>query len=180
MMDPGEAYLEDVIRQFHGTKKLADKALLQVGDDDFFRKIDRESNSLALIVKHVSGNLRSRWTDFLVSDGEKPDRRRDAEFEIENDTRAVLMERWEEGWRCLFQALETVAPPDLLSTVAIRGIPHTVLKAINRQLTHYSQHVGQIVFLAKHLSGPRWQSLSIPRGQSELVNERSMGPGRRS
>jgi hypothetical protein len=178
-MDAGAAYLEDAIRQFQGTKKLAQKALAQVGDEDFFRKIDPESNSLALIVKHIAGNMLSRWTDFLSSDGEKPERRRDSEFEIEieADTRAALMDRWEEGGRCLFRTLEGLRPEDLLATVVIRASPHTVLKAINRQLAHYSQHVGQIVFLAKHLAGPRWQSPSIPRGQSEQVNAKSMSPG---
>ena len=171
-MDSGAAYLEDAIRQFHGTKKLAEKALVQVGDEDFFRKLDPEGNSLALIVKHIAGNMLSRWTDFLTSDGEKPDRRRDSEFEIEGETRTALMDRWEEGWRCLFEALEELKPEDLLATVFIRAAPHTVLKAINRQLTHYSQHVGQIVFLAKLFAGARWQTLSIPKGKSEEVNRK--------
>ncbi len=179
-MDSGAAYLEDAIRQFQGTKKLAEKALGQVGDEDFFRTLDPESNSLALIVKHVAGNMRSRWTDFLSTDGEKPDRRRESEFEIEGETRAALMDRWEEGWRCVFRAVERLKPEDLLSTVLIRAIPHTVVQAINRQLTHYAHHVGQIVFLAKHLAGPGWQSLSIPRGQSEQFNASLMGPRRKA
>lgn len=159
------------MRQFHGQKKLAEKALAQVSDEEFFRRLDPESNSLALVVKHLAGNMRSRWTDFRTSDGEKPDRRRDTEFELgAGDTRAALMERWERGWRCVFEAVEALRGEDLLLTVAIRGEPHTVLKAINRQLTHYAHHIGQIVFLAKHLAGPRWKTLSIPRGKSEEWN----------
>jgi hypothetical protein len=168
---PGAAYLEDVVRQFHGQKKLAEKALAQVSDEEFLRRLDPGSNSLGVIVKHLAGNMRSRWTDFLTSDGEKPDRRRDSEFEAEGaDTRAALMERWERGWGCVFAAVEALKPEDLLTTVVIRGEPHTVLKAINRQLTHYADHIGQIIFLAKHLAGPRWKTLSIPRGKSEEFN----------
>ncbi|MGH9364305.1 MAG: DUF1572 family protein, partial [Thermoanaerobaculia bacterium] len=155
-MDSGATYLEDAVRQFHGTKKLAERALAQVGDEDFFRKLDPDSNSLALIVKHLAGNMRSRWADFLTSDGEKPDRRRDSEFEIEGETRGSLMQSWEEGWRCVFESVGGLRPEDLLATVLIRTEPHTVVQAINRQLTHYAHHVGQIVFLAKHLAGPRW------------------------
>lgn len=164
----GVAYLEDAVRQLHGQKRLAEKALEQVTDEEFFRKLDPESNSLALVVKHLAGNMKSRWTDFLTSDGEKADRRRDSEFETESgDSRADLMRRWEEGWRCTFAAVEALAPADLCRRVVIRGEPHSVLKAINRQLTHYAHHIGQIVFLAKHLAGPRWKTLSIPRGKSE-------------
>ena len=166
-MDSGAAYLENAVGHFHGTKKLAEKALAQVGDEDFFRVLDADSNSLALIVKHLAGNMRSRWTDFLTTDGEKPDRRRDSEFKIEGETRGALMQSWEEGWQCVFQAVQELEPKDLLATVLIRTQPHTVVQAINRQLTHYAHHVGQIVFLAKHLAGPRWRTLSIPRGQSE-------------
>jgi len=162
------AYLEDAVRQFHGQKKLAEKALAQVSDDEFFHRLDPGSNSIALIVKHLAGNMRSRWSDFLTSDGEKPDRHRDSEFEVaESDTRSELMGRWEQGWGCVFGAVEALKPEDLGKTVAIRGEPHSVLKAVNRQLTHYAHHIGQIVFLAKHLAGPRWKTLSIPRGQSE-------------
>jgi Protein of unknown function (DUF1572) len=171
MSAEGAAYLEDAVRQFHGQKKLAEKALAQVTDEDFFRKPDPESNSVALIVKHLAGNMRSRWTDFLTSDGEKADRRRDSEFEMEGgDTRADLMRRWNEGWRVTFTAVEALTPADLVRSVLIRDEPHLVLKAINRQLTHYAHHIGQIVFLAKHLAGPRWKTLSIPRGKSEEVN----------
>jgi uncharacterized protein DUF1572 len=167
MTDVGRRYLEDVIGEFHKYKKYADRAVAQVSDDDFFRQIDRESNSIALIVKHISGNQRSRWRDFLTSDGEKPDRDRDTEFEkFDADTKERLLARWEEGWRLLFEALAPLTGEDLERIVSIRGEAHSVLQAIQRQLTHYASHVGQIVFLAKHLAGERWKTLSIPRGKS--------------
>lgn len=163
----GPAYLEDALAQFRKYKAMGENALAQASDEDFFRTPDPESNSLALLVKHMSGNLSSRWRDFLTTDGEKPDRERDSEFERQaEDTRAALMERWNAGWALLFAALEPLSPEDLSRTVTIRGESHTVLQAIARQLTHYAYHVGQIVFLAKHLAGSRWRSLSIPRGQS--------------
>jgi hypothetical protein len=168
----GPHYLEDAVAQFRGLKRLADRALAQVNDEQFFAQLDPESNSLALIVKHVAGNLISRWTDFLTADGEKPDRRRDSEFLIEpGDTRAALMERWETGWQHLFDALAPLTADGLMRTVRIRGEAHTVVQAINRQLTHYADHVGQIVLLAKHYAGANWQTLSIPRGQSEKLNQ---------
>jgi hypothetical protein len=161
-------FLEDAILQLRKYKGLADGALAQVADDDLFRSVDAESNSIAIVMKHISGNMRSRWTDFLTTDGEKPDRDRDTEFETEDgDTRASIGKRWEEGWRLLFAAVEGLSPADLSRTVAIRGEPHTVLQAIQRQLTHYAYHVGQIVFLARHFAGPRWRSLSIPKGRSK-------------
>lgn len=172
----GDFYLEDVRRQFHGQKKLAEKAMSQVTDEHFFVKLDEESNSIALIVKHLAGNLRSRWTGFYGSDGEKPDRHRDSEFEIEPaDTRASLMERWNASWQCLFDVVDPMRPADLERTVAIRGEPHSVLKAVNRQLAHYAYHIGQIAFLAKHFAAGRWQSLSIPRGRSEEFNAGKRG-----
>ena len=144
-------YLSDALLSFRNCKKMAEGlAIEQVSDDEFFRQIDEESNSLAVIVKHIAGNARSRWRDFLNSDGEKPDRNRDTEFETMEDTRESLMEFWESGWRTVFDALEPLTADDLAKTVTIRGEPHTVVEAINRQLTHYSYHVGQIVFLAKH------------------------------
>jgi hypothetical protein len=171
-----DLYLEDVKRQFHGQKKLAEKALAQVDDADFFRTLDPESNSIALVIKHIAGNSRSRWTDFLKSDGEKPDRHRDTEFEKgSGDSRPALMERWEAGWRALFENVDPLGPADLDRNVTIRGEPHTVVKALNRQLTHNSYHIGQIVFLAKHFAGDRWVSLSIPRGKSEEFNARMRG-----
>jgi hypothetical protein len=160
-------YLADIVLTLRKQKQLAERALDQVGDEDFFRILDPESNSLAVIVRHVAGNQRSRWRDFLTSDGEKPDRDRDAEFELApGTTRAELMALWAEGWRWLFEAIAPLRPEDLLRQVAIRGEPHTVLEAIDRQLAHYAQHVGQIVFLAKHWAGSRWKTLSIPRGRS--------------
>src|SRR6478609_1406431 len=158
-----ENYLSDSILSFRNAKKMAERAIEQVSDDEFFRQIDEESNSLAVIVKHIAGNARSRWSDFLNSDGEKPDRNRDTEFEMMEDTRESLMEFWESGWRTVFDALEPLTAADLAKTVTIRGEPHTVVEAINRQLTHYSYHVGQIVFLAKHLKSSEWRTLSIPR-----------------
>ncbi|HSF03056.1 MAG TPA: DUF1572 family protein, partial [Solirubrobacterales bacterium] len=140
----------------------------QVDDTQFFHTPAPDANSIAVIMKHVGGNLRSRWTDFLTTDGEKPDRDRDSEFETgAADTRASISARWEEGWRLQFSAIQGLSPADLSRTVAIRGEPHTVLQAIQRQLTHYAYHVGQIVFLARHFAGPRWRSLSIPRGRSK-------------
>lgn len=163
-------YLEDAIRSFRSYKRLAERALEQVNDDEFFIQIDEESNSLALIVKHIAGNQRSRWRDFLTSDGEKPDRHRDTEFELIEDTRESLMAFWEAGWRTLFEALEGLTPEDLERTVTIRGEPHTVVEAINRQLTHYPYHIGQIVFLAKHLRASEWKTLSVPRNRSAEFN----------
>ncbi len=169
MADGGveKQFLEDAILQLEKHKGLADKALEQVAEADLFLSVDGESNSIAVVMKHVSGNMRSRWTSFLTTDGEKADRHRDSEFEIDAaDTRASIRKRWENGWRLLFEAVEALSPADLLRTVTIRGEPHTVLQAIQRQLTHYAYHVGQIVFLARHFAGPRWRSLSIPKGKS--------------
>lgn len=166
-MTPEELYLRDVILQLRKYKEMADKALAQTSDEHFFATIDDENNSIALNLKHTAGNMRSRWTDFLASDGEKADRRRDSEFIIEHgDTREHVAALWEDGWRRTFAAIEPLTAADLLRVVTIRGEPHTVLEAINRQLTHYSYHVGQIVLLARHYAGDAWQSLSIPRGRS--------------
>jgi hypothetical protein len=165
-----EHYLQDAVRVFRGQKRLADGAAAQVSDEEFFRAIDAESNSIALIMKHMAGNMRSRWTDFLTSDGEKPDRHRDSEFVVEGEDRAAIMERWEAGWRTLFDALESLKPEDIDRAVTIRGEPHTVVEAVNRQLSHYGQHTGQIVFLAKHLKSSDWKTLSIARGKSQDFN----------
>jgi hypothetical protein len=152
-------------------KELADQALAQVDDAAFFTMLDAEANSIALIVKHVANNLRSRWTDVYTTDGEKPDRQRDLEFEREpGDTRAALIARWDEGWACLLGALDAMTPADLARTVVIRSEPHTVPRAALRSLMHTASHVGQIVLLAKHFRSSEWKSLSIPRGQSEQVN----------
>ena len=135
----------------------------QVTDEQLFATLDEEMNSIAIIVKHMTGNMRSRWTDFLTTDGEKPDRRRDTEFEPGLTTKPQLMQRWESGWACLFGALDALKPDDLTRTVLIRGESLTVVDAINRQLVHYGQHVGQIVYLAKHFKWQTWESLSVPR-----------------
>lgn len=167
-----EHYIENATAEFRGLKRLADKAAAQVSDEEFFRVIDPESNSVALIMKHLAGNMRSRWSDFLTSDGEKPDRRRDSEFLIEGEDRRAIEEKWEAGWQTLFDALAQLEPEDLMRPVQIRREPHTVVEAVNRQLTHYGEHVGQIVFLAKHLKSAEWKSLSIPRGMSEAFNRK--------
>lgn len=155
---------------FRYYKKLAERAMAQCPDEGLFAVIDRESNSIAIMVKHMAGNMRSRWMDFLTTDGEKPDRNRDTEFEDAPQTRAALMELWERGWKYVFDALEPLTEADLARTVTIRTEPHSVMQAINRQVAHYSHHVGQIVFLAKHLTAKgagKWDSLSVPRGQSK-------------
>jgi hypothetical protein len=168
-----EHYLAEVVSEFRKMKTLAERAMAQMSEAQLFRQIDAESNSIAIIVKHIAGNARSRWTNFLTSDGEKADRRRDTEFELEPaDTKAALLEQWDDGWRRVFAAVEPLKGEDLLRTVVIRGEPHTAMQAINRQLTHYAQHIGQILFLAKHLAGEKWQTLSIPKGKSEEFNER--------
>jgi hypothetical protein len=164
-------YLQSAIKSFATYKDLADRAMAQVTDEQFFMSLDDESNSIAVIVKHLAGNLRSRWTGFLTSDGEKPDRDRDAEFEInDSTTRAELQKAWEYGWKCAFDELNALAPDDLARTIYIRAEPHSVVKAINRQLTHGAYHVGQIVFLAKHFSSGTWQTLTIPRRASQAFN----------
>ena len=168
MTDIAAHYLEEARKQMRGHKRMAEAAMAQLADDDFFVTIDPESNSVAVLVKHLAGNMRSRFTEFLTSDGEKPDRFRDREFEINADTnRAEVMKWWEEGWSCVMGAIDALKPEDVMLTVTIRGEPHTVLQAINRQIAHYAQHTGQIVFLAKHLKSGEWKTLSIPRGKSE-------------
>lgn len=159
--------LEDARSLFRYYKKIADGALAQVGDDAFFHPLGPDENALAHMVKHLGGNLRSRWTDFLASDGEKPWRDRDAEFEIVNgDTRAALMTLWEEGWKAMFDALEGLTEADLVRPITIRGEAHAVVQAVNRALAHCAYHIGQITFLAKHLAGSEWTTLTIPKGKS--------------
>jgi hypothetical protein len=166
-------YLETVILEFRSRKKLAERALDQLTEAEFFITIDPESNGIAVIIKHIAGNMRSRWMDFLTSDGEKPDRFRDQEFIVDaNTTRDQVMQWWEQGWQYLFTALEPLQPADVMRTVVIRQDPHTVVQAISRQLAHYSEHIGQILFLAKHLKGCDWKTPSIPRGQSEQFNQK--------
>jgi hypothetical protein len=160
-------YLADSIASLRSYKKLADKALAQLSEDEFFIMLDQEANSVAVIMKHMAGNMFSRWTDFLTTDGEKPNRNRDLEFEIEPKTgKEEVLAYWEQGWQCVFGALEPLQADDLEKKVLIRGEEHTVLQAINRQLMHYANHIGQIVFLAKHFRSVEWQSLSIPRNRS--------------
>jgi Protein of unknown function (DUF1572) len=147
---------------------MGEAAMSQLRDEDFFMTLDPEANSVAILVKHLAGNMRSRFTDFLTTDGEKPDRFRDREFEITSSTsRADLMKWWEDGWATVLGTIEALKPEDVMRTVTIRGEPHTVLQAVNRQIAHYAQHIGQIVFLAKHLRSSEWKTLSIPRGKSE-------------
>jgi len=166
-----ETYIQLALREFKRTKGLADGALAQITTEQFFATPNREDNSIAVIVKHVGGNLLSRWTDFLTSDGEKPGRNRDTEFEIlSGDTQQSLLQQWESGWAALFSALEPLKDADLEKTVTIRGEPLTVLQAITRQLTHYSYHVGQIVYIAKHHAGASWRTLSVPKGKSAEFN----------
>ncbi|MGA9528734.1 MAG: DUF1572 family protein [Terriglobales bacterium] len=168
MTDLAAHYLDELRRQLRGHKRMAESAMAQLEDKDFFTAIDRESNSVAVLVKHIAGNARSRFTDLLTSDGEKPDRYRDREFELQGDsTREEVMQWWEEGWTIVFAALDSLKPEDLLRTVTIRQEPHTLVQALNRALAHYAQHIGQIVFLAKHLRSAEWKTLSIPRGKSE-------------
>lgn len=164
-------YLEDALSNFRAYKKLAERGLEQASDEEFFVSLDEEGNSLAVIVKHMVGNMLSRWTEFLTTDGEKPDRNRDLEFVITpQTTRAELITEWERGWNCVFNAIESLQPEDLMKTVLIRGEAHTVVNAINRQMTHYGYHIGQIVFLAKHFKSTGWKSLSIPRNRSGEFN----------
>jgi Protein of unknown function (DUF1572) len=168
MPDLTTHYLDEIRRQMRGQKRMAEAAMAQLEDKDFFATIDPESNSVAMLVKHMAGNARSRFTDFLTSDGEKPDRFRDREFEISTTTaRAEVMRWWEEGWAVVFSTLDELKPEDVLRTVTIRQEPHTVMQAFSRALAHYAQHIGQIVFLAKHLRSSEWKTLSIPRGKSE-------------
>jgi hypothetical protein len=178
-------YITDTLAAFRSYKKMAEKALAQVSDDEFFRAIDPESNPLAVIVKHIGGNHSSRWTDFLTTDGEKPDRFRDSEFLTEGDTRLNIMELWETGWLALFNTLEQIKPGDLDKIVTIRSEEFTVVRAMVRSLAHTASHVGQIVFLAKHLRSSEWKNLSIPRNTSEefrafMVEKGQGGKGFRS
>ncbi len=160
------SYLADCLALFRQYKQIAEKAMEQLSDEELLVILDAESNSIATVVKHMAGNMRSRWTDFLTADGEKPDRQRDSEFETPPQTRAELMKVWESGWSCVFAALEPLNDADLGRTVHIRGEAHSVMQAINRQVGHYACHIGQIIFLAKHLRSTEWKSLSIPRGKS--------------
>ena len=167
----GAAYLEEALRSLRGHKRLAEGAFAQLRDEDFFLQLDDEANSIAILIKHLAGNMRSRFLDFLTSDGEKPDRNRDQEFVLDpRPSRPELMRWWEAGWKYVFDAITLLQPEDLARVVTIRGEPHTVLQAIHRQVAHYAYHVGQIVLLAKHIRGADWKSLSVPRGKSAEYN----------
>src|SRR5437868_2767525 len=174
----GQHYLEDALYTFRYYKSLAERAVAQISDEDFFRTIDDESNSIAVNVKHIAGNMLSRWTDFLTSDGEKPERNRDIEFVIlPGTTKDEMRAYWEKGWQVTFAAIEPLTPDDLMRTIRIRGQDHTVVQAINRQLAHYAYHVGQIVYLAKHFKSSDWQSLSVPKNRSVEASIRSPRKG---
>jgi hypothetical protein len=166
------SYIDDSLELFRYYKKLAERAMGQVSDEQLFTTLDEESNSIAIVVKHMAGNMRSRWTDFLTTDGEKPDRNRDSEFVDAPATREALLELWEAGWNTVFQALEPVSDNNLGDTVMIRREAHSVMQAINRQIAHYAYHVGQIVMLAKHFTHDSWQPLTIPRNRSGEFNQR--------
>jgi Protein of unknown function (DUF1572) len=156
--------------EFKKLKLLADRAIAQVRPDDLFRTLDDEANSIAILMKHIAGNMRSRWVDFLTGDGEKADRNRDSEFIVDDETVESVKQRWEASWKLLFDGLQSLQPGDLERSILIRGEQQPVPEAIFRQLGHFASHVGQIVLLAKHFAGDRWQTLSVPRGQSEEFN----------
>ena len=177
----GTKFLEEIRRQLRGYKRMAEGAIAQVTDEQLLITLDPESNSIAILVKHIAGNMRSRFTDFLSTDGEKHDRHRDQEFELIGEpTRDELLGWWEQGWTRVFSTLDSLKPEDLVRTVYIRQEPHTVLQALNRALAHYASHIGQIVFLAKHLGSHNWRTLSVPRGKSEEFNRMKIEERRRS
>lgn len=168
------SYLKDALGVFHYYKRLGENAIAQCPEEKLCAEIDAQSNSLAIVVKHMVGNMRSRWTNFLSTDGEKPERQRDTEFEAPLRTRAEILATWETGWKLVFDAVTPLTEDDLEKTVTIRGEPHSVVQAINRQIAHYSYHVGQIVFLARHFAGSDWKTLSIPkRKSSETLRQAS-------
>jgi hypothetical protein len=172
--------LDAAREELHKIKEGADKAIAQLDDAQLWAKLDPEMNSVAVIMRHMAGNMRSRWTDFLTTDGEKPDRHRDQEFEEPPMTRQALSDEWEDGWKRLFAAIDPLTDGDLQRTVLIREEPHSVYKAISRQVAHYAGHAYQIVLLAKHLEGAQWKTLSIPRGQSEEFNQKMLAKMRAS
>jgi hypothetical protein len=164
-------YLESAIAEFLKLKGLGDRSFTQLNDDDFAYKPDAESNSIAVIIQHMHGNMLSRWTDFLTTDGEKPDRHRDREFEERIYGKEEWLKTWEDGWKVFTDTLHSLTPNDMMKEVSIRGEKHTVIQALNRQLTHYGYHTGQIVYIAKHLRASGWKTLSIPRGRSDEFNQ---------
>jgi len=168
----GAHFLQDALRTFRDYKKLAEGAFAQIDNADFFRTVDEESNSIAVNVKHMAGNMLSRWSDFLTTDGEKPERDRDLEFVMLTETtKAEMIAYWEKGWECTFATIEPLQPEDLMRTIRIRGQDHTVVQAINRQIAHYAYHIGQIVYLAKHFKGSEWKTLSVPKNKSAEFNQ---------
>lgn len=175
MSDLGALFLDEIFRGLRGHKRLADDAIAQLSDEQFFAQPDAESNSVAMIVKHMAGNLRSRFTDFLTTDGEKADRNRDQEFVITRETtREQLLRWWDENWQLLFETVNSLGIEDLEREITIRGQPHSVLQALSRASGHAAYHVGQIAFLAKHWKGAGWESLSVPKGQSEQFNAKML------
>lgn len=170
-MNPGTIFLQTAIRRFEEQKSLGDKTFAQLDERDFHVQPNEASNSLAIIIRHLNGNMRSRWTHFLTEDGEKPWRRRDEEFEVAGHSKADLLQLWEEGWKVLFDTLRSLEEKDLTRTVTIRTQPLTVVDAIVRQLTHYSNHVGQIIYLGRWIRNAEWRSLSIPKGGSQAYND---------
>lgn len=175
--DLGRMFLENTITVFEKHKEWADQAMRQLSERQLREPLDDNSNSVAVIAKHVAGNLLSRWTDVLTSDGEKPWRNRDNEFVDDFQSRQEVMDYWEKGWRCLFESLRSLSPDDLMKTITIRGEPHSVMLAIQRSLAHCSYHVGQILMLARHKSGEDWKTITIPRGQSANYNRQVWGIG---
>ena len=166
-----QGYLAAIKKQFHYYKQLADKCFSRLSNDDIHWQFNNQSNSIAITVKHIAGNMKSRWTNFLTEDGEKSWRNRDNEFKDPYVSKAAMIEDWESGWDCLFGALESIADEDLSKLVYIRNIGHTVSEAINRQLAHYPYHIGQIVYITRMIKGEEWESLSIPKGDSEVYNK---------
>ena len=172
MHDASGMFLPEVLAVFRSQKDLADRAIAQISNANLHVALDANTNSIAVIMKHMAGNMLSRWTDFLTSDGEKPTRSRDEEFIDRFTSRAEVQEHWEHGWATLFKAIESLAPHDVAKTITIRGEPHSVIRAIDRQLSHYGYHVGQIVLIARILAGDNWNTLTIPRGGSQQYNQR--------
>lgn len=172
-------YLESVKKQFAYYKKLGDQTFAQVKEEDLFWQYNPASNSIAIIVKHIWGNMLSRWTDFLTTDGEKDFRDRDGEFEATIQSKAELLEKWEVGWKCLFDNINPLVDAQMAETIYIRNMGHTVTEAINRQLAHYAYHVGQIVFIGRMITGENWTSLSIPKGQSKRYNQQKFAQPKR-
>ena len=173
------SYLESVKKQFEYYKMLGEKTFEQIPEEKLFWQLNEETNSIAMIVKHLNGNMLSRWTDFLSSDGEKEWRKRDEEFDNDIKTKKELLLKWNEGWECLFSAINPLSDKDLEQEIYIRNMGHSVVEAINRQLAHYSYHTGQIVFIGKMVQNEKWDSLSIPRGKSKAYNEEKFSKPKR-